>query len=76
MTSFNIGDVVRLKSGGPRMTVQDIGDYSAKGLKVGIYCVWFEGTKKLSSAFHPDTLEYPKAPTIGVVRTSRGSRSF
>ena len=32
---FKIGDVVVLKSGGPRMTIQDIGDYEYKGRVLG-----------------------------------------
>lgn len=38
------GDVVILKSGGPRMTVQSIGD-PRPGLPTGskwVHCIWFE----------------------------------
>jgi len=44
MSEFNKGDVVVLKSGGPKMTVSDVGDYSgmAMGPKEGVKCIWFE----------------------------------
>jgi len=41
---FRKGDVVQLKSGGPSMTVANVGDYSAMGTgpKDGVKCDWFE----------------------------------
>jgi uncharacterized protein YodC (DUF2158 family) len=40
------GDQVQLKSGGPIMTVQEIGDYSMNaGIEDGAFCVWFDGNK-------------------------------
>ncbi len=53
---FNIGDVVRLKSGGPVMTVSkaDIGDSM-------VDCIWFDTTgKKFTSSFDEATLEEVK----------------
>ncbi len=55
--TFQIGDVVRLKSGGPRMTIQSVGDFSKEGLKVGVLCVWFKDQEKNQSVFHPNSLE-------------------
>jgi uncharacterized protein YodC (DUF2158 family) len=45
---FNVGDVVMLKSGGPAMTIEEIGEYSAFGVagRNQAKCVWFEGTKR------------------------------
>jgi uncharacterized protein YodC (DUF2158 family) len=37
MSTFKPGDVVRLKSGGPKMTVQERGT----GSSTGLICVWF-----------------------------------
>lgn len=54
---LKIGDVVILKSGGPIMTVHNMGDYSPMGPKNGVNCIWFDGAKKMSDVFHPDTLE-------------------
>jgi uncharacterized protein YodC (DUF2158 family) len=51
MSQFKIGDQVALKSGGPRMTIESIGD---AGL---IYCVWFSGNDVRRQNFHPDALE-------------------
>ena len=41
---FNVGDVVMLKTGGPRMTVEGIG--SALDEKA-INCVWFDRSKRV-----------------------------
>jgi uncharacterized protein YodC (DUF2158 family) len=71
MNIFNIGDVVVLKSGGPRMTVHNIGDYTASGFNPGVLCVWFtnNGTVKEESVFHPDALKPYVAP--GPLRVTR-----
>jgi len=47
------GDVVRLKSGGPAMTVERVKD--KQGIK-SIRCSWFDGSKKMDALFHPDAL--------------------
>jgi uncharacterized protein YodC (DUF2158 family) len=58
VNKFNVGEVVQLKSGGPLMTVQSIGDYTMSGgLNSGVLCVWFDDKKKLEDVFHPDSLE-------------------
>lgn len=44
MSEIKVGDTVRLKSGGPLMTVEEIGDYSVDGdgpMKAS--CTWFDG---------------------------------
>jgi uncharacterized protein YodC (DUF2158 family) len=53
---FEEGDKVRLKAGGPIMTVQVAPDHMA-------YCVWFVGDKPHQGTFDQDTLELvmPKA---------------
>ncbi len=58
MMKFKIGDVVALKSGGPSMTINNIGDYSPLGPNPGVSCIWFDSAKKLEDVFHPDALEY------------------
>ena len=35
-TQLKIGDVVMLKSGGPAMTVHNIGEYPMQGLDLGV----------------------------------------
>lgn len=50
--TFNIGDVVMLKSGGPLMTIdspQDDGTY---------WCVWFDSKgEQKGSSFRPEVLQ-------------------
>ncbi len=49
MNDLQKGDVVQLKSGGPLMTVQGLGQYT--GLEDGIHCVWFDGKGQQSEVF-------------------------
>lgn len=59
MANFNIGDVVRLKSGGPAMTVEAVAPSGG-----GLVCVWFnkDGMKfeTQSSVFPVETLDAAK----------------
>jgi uncharacterized protein YodC (DUF2158 family) len=56
------GDVVRLKSGGPDMTVQDTGDYlMSGGTGNDAKCVWFDGKKRMIDIFAIEGLEKPPA---------------
>jgi len=48
---FKVGDVVKLKSGGPNMTVT-IAQPGAQ-----IYCTWFHENKLERHAFIPETVE-------------------
>ena len=52
---LNVGDVVVLKSGGPDMTIKEIGDYGIKG--DGALCVWFDGKQQKSEVFALPTLK-------------------
>lgn len=54
---YKIGDVVVLKSGGPPMTVHNIGDYNATYPEIGLLCVWFDTSKKVEDVFHPNAVE-------------------
>lgn len=56
-TKLKAGDVVVLKSGGPSMTIEDIGEYS---FKIKAKCTWFEGAKKITDCFALETLEIEK----------------
>ena len=42
---FKPGDVVVLKSGGPKMTVNSVGPSYSAGIRV--WCDWFDGAKKI-----------------------------
>ena len=49
------GEVVRLKSGGPKMIVDRVVHYSDDSTSV--YCVWFDDNKKQECNFPPNGLE-------------------
>lgn len=54
---LKVGDVVRLKSGGPRMTVDNFGEQSIDQTQRGlVHCQWFEGKKLMRSAFAASAL--------------------
>ena len=58
VAEFKKGSKVMLKSGGPIMTVQNIGDYSiSAGLESGALCVWFDGNKPMEKVFDLEALE-------------------
>lgn len=51
MSDLKVGDVVRLKSGGPKMTIYSIIDN-------GCYCTWFDANdNKVNDAFNLLTLQ-------------------
>jgi uncharacterized protein YodC (DUF2158 family) len=50
--AFKVGDVVQLKSGGPKMTVEYVGNYAFAGEpEYKAKCVWFEGPKRQEGVF-------------------------
>ena len=50
MAEFKVGDIVRLKSGGPKMTVEILlGDGELK-------CQWFDGSELQEARFDPDVV--------------------
>jgi uncharacterized protein YodC (DUF2158 family) len=59
MTDFPIGEVVKLKSGGHEVTVQEITEDSAK-------CIWSDGKRVRSESFHPTLLVARDAPVTGI----------
>lgn len=70
---FKTGDVVKLKSGGPDMTVSGYlkpVDYAAAiyrtepkdlGEGVIVQCTWFDGKKSMSHRYHEDLLDLVRA---------------
>jgi uncharacterized protein YodC (DUF2158 family) len=54
MSEFRIGDTVRLKSGGPTMTVTSVLPLGGSRL---FECAWFEGEKAHSERFPAGALE-------------------
>ena len=57
MAEFKKGDTVRLKSGGPLMTVMAVGSYGPTGPEDGVKCVWFEGKRNEEEVFDSAVLE-------------------
>ncbi len=53
---LKVGAVVQLKSGGPKMTITEIGKYNYSDHEQA-KCVWFDGAKKFESLFEEETLE-------------------
>jgi uncharacterized protein YodC (DUF2158 family) len=59
--AFNPGDTVRVRSGGPIMTVERLG---VVGGEDAVWCVWFEKTKQERGYFAPVALE-ACTPSVG-----------
>ena len=66
--SFNVGDTVQLKSGGPDMTVTRIGVAGGEPL---VWCAWFEGTKDAYGLFPPAALKASPEPQAKAAPESR-----
>ena len=54
--AFNIGDVVQLNSGGPKMTVEKMRQDG------NVDCVWFDGTAQKYGTFHANALKHYESP--------------
>ena len=59
MSDIAKGDIVMLKSGGPKMTVSDVGNYAGFGTgpENGACCVWFEKDKPVERVFDVAVLQ-------------------
>lgn len=62
MANFEKGNVVKLKSGGPAMTVERVGDFNYRGVDYvgGVVCVWFHDREAHRDAFDTAALELRK----------------
>lgn len=56
MADFQVGDVVRLKSGGPKMTVTQVGANATTRLS-SVWCTWFVSTKQEEGTFPVEAVE-------------------
>ena len=56
---FKVGSTVKLKSGGPLMTVTDVGQSGMMGNgPIHVFTTWFAASgKRESDSFPPETLE-------------------
>ena len=63
--TFNPGDVVKLNSGGPAMTISYIGRSDDRR----IYCQWFHGNDLTEGSFYAEALTKtePRKPTAMMV---------
>jgi uncharacterized protein YodC (DUF2158 family) len=55
--AFKEGDVVQLRSGGPRMTIKGIGKYGMVAKEDNALCEWFDGAKRNEHVFELHSLE-------------------
>jgi len=62
MVEYKIGDKVKLKSGGPTMTVSEI-NFS------DVSCQWFDGSKVMSATFTNEVLEKFRPVRLGGIST-------
>jgi len=68
MTRFSEGDVVQLRSGGPKMTVDDLPD---QGGQVRAKCSWFNGAIRMSDVFELHSLRNLESEIPAGVTVSR-----
>ncbi len=57
---FKTGDIVKLKSGGPKMTVKDdvqVPEFGFSEMTTEVRCQWFAGNKLQEGHFSEDSLE-------------------
>ena len=54
--NFKIGDIVKLKSGSPSMTITEFGKYRYSDHEQ-VKCIWFDGKKKCEDIFEKEVLE-------------------
>jgi len=70
--TFKAGDVVVLKSGGPKMTVRSYEPQDGEEAT----CEWFDKNHSLcAKSFHQDTLRTYTAPYVSPVSFGGGRRS-
>jgi uncharacterized protein YodC (DUF2158 family) len=56
--NFKKGDVVILKSGGPLMTIHNLGQYTMAGVENGALCIWFDGPKRQEAVFDVEAIQH------------------
>ena len=68
--AIKAGDVVQLKSGGPKMTVEEIKPWNEI---VRVWCNWFDGTNAKADSFPLTSLkpveESRSGPAVAIGRT-------
>jgi len=76
MERFQAGDAVRLKSGGPCMTITALGVYSGWTMRVAdtVACRWFEGEKQQETVVDVALLE--RVASRGALHRNRQAREL
>lgn len=72
MTDFKPGDTVRVKSGGPIMTISQVAEDSLGEMTA--WCSWFDGQRAERGTFPVTVLVHAEPPTGGYksVKVARG----
>ncbi len=68
--TFKVGDLVKLKSGGPMMTVTRVDSF---GIRTIVRCTWFADSKKEQGEFPPEALVSPPPIVKKKVNVTRGN---
>jgi len=63
MSELKIGDVVVLKSGGPEMTINTIGETEYEDFD-SAWCVWFDKNKQVKGVFPMTSLKAYKEADV------------
>lgn len=68
---FKPGDVVQLKSGGPKMTIKEVEEWNGA---MRAWCQWFHGTDSKEDVFALTSLKFPdESPRQGSLRPVKSS---
>lgn len=62
---FKVGDTVQLKSGGPTMTIEGIGEYDRGSSQISAYCYWFSVDEVKSQVFRVEMLKHVRVSEAG-----------
>ena len=65
---FKVGDVVKLKSGGPIMTVAEVTEDEHR---VQVHCTWFNKNEPLDKTFEEGLLKQYDSSSIGSIGITR-----
>ena len=66
--TFKVGDLAKLKSGGPTMTVSGVDNF---GIRTIIRCTWFADSKKEQGEFPLEALASPPPIVMKKVNVTR-----
>ena len=73
MAEFKVGDILQLKSGGPKMTCTKTRDPLHQGQ---VECKWFAGGKQQVGYFPPDALEFAEKSLVEIIEEIERDRKW